>query len=108
MGTCEYRYVCPVSECKSEKSIQCVGRLIDAIGIIQQRYKKSEDVRLDKVEVGGVSEEIEILFACDHRACGKCRAGGNFEEKNTCQWTRDISHAKNFYATESGSYIEKI
>lgn len=108
MGTCEYRYVCPTSKCESEKSIQCIGRLIDAVENIRQRNKKSEDVRLEEVEVGVVSGEIEILFACDHRACRKCKSGGNFDEKNTCQWTKDISHAKNFYATGFGGYAEKI
>ena len=107
MSECEYRYVCPIGECGNEKSVQCIGRLIDAISELKQRCRRSEAVPVERIDT---EREIQpkIFYACDHRACETCEAGRDFTQPNVCQWTSDIEHAKNFYKTQAGVCYEKI
>lgn len=92
MGSCEYRYVCPITECDAEKSIQCVGRLVDLFGEMKSRKKQNDRVEVEHTETGAEENESRIFYQCDHRACGSCmgHAEGN------CDHTMDIRHAKNF------------
>lgn len=96
MGTCEYRYVCPITECDAEKSVRCVGKLIDLFGEMKFRKKQSDKVKVEHTEGGAEESESRIFYKCDHRACGGC--GGHVE--GGCDHTTDIRHAKNFEMIE--------
>lgn len=92
MGTCEYRYICPLEDCDQEKNVSCVGRLVEYISNAKAREKKAKEKVIETVEAGMKETEPMIRYLCDHRACGSC--GGNGEE--FCNYTPDIRHAKNF------------
>lgn len=92
MGTCEYRYVCPITECDEEKSVQCVGRLVDLIGEMRSRKKQDDRVEVEHIETDTEKNESRIFYQCDHRACDSC---AGYAEGN-CDHTSDIRHAKNF------------
>ena len=92
MAKCEYRYTCPNVGCEKEKSMDCIGILIDKIGELKASSKRSESIPLEVVEGGAEKAEAEIFYQCDRRACDVCER----VEDNPCRHTTDIRHAKNF------------
>lgn len=92
MGTCEYRYVCPIAECDKEKSVQCVGWLVDLFGEMKSRKKQNDKVEVEHTETGTEENKSRIFYQCDHRACSSCMGG----TEESCNYTMDIRHAENF------------
>lgn len=95
MSKCEYRYVCPVEECSEEKSLSCIGALLDHIEKYKERKKKTEAVETEIVEAA----ERGIFFVCDHRACDSCDS-----KQSGCTHTLDVRHAKNFQMSEENFF----
>ena len=103
MAKCEYRYTCPNTECEKEKSIDCIGILIDKISEIKSNNRRNASVPLEVVETG-TQEEAKIFYRCDRRACDSC--GG--EKDEPCCYTTDIRHARNFVLRGRDFYEKEL